>query len=61
MLFRSVNLASRLCGQAGPGQVLIGEATYVLVKDAVRAKRLAKIKVKGKEKAIVVYEVVGLK
>ena len=57
----SVNLASRLCGQAGPGQVLIGEATYVLVKDAVRAKRLAKIKVKGKEKAIVVYEVVGLK
>jgi adenylate cyclase len=57
----SVNLASRLCGQAGPGQVLIGENTYELVKDSIDAKRLEKIKVKGKEEAVVVYEVLGLK
>ncbi len=57
----SVNLASRLCGQAEGGQIVIGEETWNLVKDKIKTKKIGQIKVKGKEKAVTVYEVVGLR
>ncbi len=56
-----VNLAARLEQNAGPGQILISEATYNIVKDIVVAKKLQPLKVKGKEKPLNVYEVAGLK
>jgi class 3 adenylate cyclase/tetratricopeptide (TPR) repeat protein len=44
----AVNLAKRLEQAAPAGSILIGKATYPLVKDAVRAGPLESFKVKGK-------------
>jgi len=55
-----VNLAARLEGRAQPGEVLISEYTYELVKDVVEAERLPPIKVKGKKEPVVVYRVLGM-
>jgi len=57
----NVNLASRLCSNAKAGEVLISEETYNRVKDKVKVKDLGEIKVKGKEMAVKIYDVVGLK
>ena len=57
----SVNLASRLCGAAEAGQIIISESTYNLVKDAIIVKKLEPIKVKGKENPINICEVERLK
>jgi len=57
----AVNVASRLEGRTkyyGVG-ILVGEATRTLVKDVV-FKEIDKIKVKGKDEAITIYEPVGL-
>jgi adenylate cyclase len=56
----TVNLAARLEGQAGRGQILIGERTYQQAQDIIEARPLKPIKVKGKEETVVVYEVLGL-
>ncbi len=53
----SVNLASRLCSSAKGNQILISESTYNLVKNKVKVKKLTPIKVKGKTKPIIIYEV----
>jgi predicted ATPase/class 3 adenylate cyclase len=42
-----VNLARRLEQAAAPGQILLGERTYQLVRDAVTAERLVSVAVKG--------------
>lgn len=52
----TVNTASRLESNAAPGQILLSESTYELVKDYVEAKSLGEIQVKGKNKAVAVYE-----
>jgi adenylate cyclase len=57
----SVNLASRLCSFAKPGQIVVSKSTYDLVKAKVVARKLGEIKVKGKEKPVVVYEIKKLK
>ena len=57
----AVNVASRLEGRTkyyGVG-ILLGEATRTLVKDVV-FKEIDKIKVKGKDEAITIYEPLGL-
>ena len=57
----AVNVASRLEGRTkyyGVG-ILVGEGTRTLVKDVV-FKEIDKIKVKGKDEAITIYEPVGL-
>ena len=46
----SVNVAARLEQAAAPGDVLIGEATFKLVRDAVTAIILIRVK-KGKKEA----------
>ncbi len=56
----TINIASRLSGVASGGQIIITESTYKLVKDKVEAKKLEPLKVKGKEKALIVYEVLKL-
>jgi adenylate cyclase len=56
-----VNVASRLEGRTkyyGVG-ILVGEATKALVKD-VLFKEIDKIKVKGKDEALTIYEPVGI-
>jgi len=57
----SVNLASRLESYAKPGQILIAEHTYDIVKDAVEARSLGRLKVRGKEEELEVYEVLGVR
>jgi adenylate cyclase len=57
----AVNVASRLEGRTkyyGVG-ILVGEATRTLVKDVV-FKEIDKIKVKGKDAAVTIYEPMGL-
>jgi adenylate cyclase len=53
----SVNTASRLCSKAEPGQVLIGERTYALVKDRVIVTPMGAFQLKGKEAGVQVYKV----
>jgi adenylate cyclase len=57
----NVNTASRLCGVAEGGQIIITESTYLHCKDRIVARKLPPLTVKGKEKALTVYEVTGLK
>jgi adenylate cyclase len=56
----SVNLAARLESNAKPGQILISHPTYERVRDLVQARPLGRIRVKGKEEEVEVYEVLGL-
>jgi class 3 adenylate cyclase/tetratricopeptide (TPR) repeat protein len=49
----AIVLAKRLQQAAGPGEILIGNATQPLVRDAVTASRLESVPVKGKEQPVV--------
>ena len=51
-----VNIASRLeSSVAKPGQVVIGEATWVAAKHAFRCDPLAEVRLKGKQKSVRPY------
>jgi class 3 adenylate cyclase len=56
----TVNLASRLEGQAKVGQVVIGAKTYDALPDGTRLEPLGSIQVKGKEAPIEAYIVIEL-
>jgi class 3 adenylate cyclase len=56
----TVNLASRLEGQAEVGQVVVGAKTYHALPDGARAKPLGSIQVKGKEAPLEAYVVIEL-
>ncbi|MCB9739421.1 MAG: FHA domain-containing protein [Deltaproteobacteria bacterium] len=47
VLGRGVNLSARLCGMAGPGEVLLAPATWEHVQDKVDVEVLDPIKLKG--------------
>jgi class 3 adenylate cyclase/tetratricopeptide (TPR) repeat protein len=51
----AVNIAARLEQAAGTGEVLLGEETYRLVRDAVRVDELAPLGVKGKTEPLRAY------
>lgn len=53
----TVNLASRLCGSAAGGQILISEATRRELDGSLPVRKLDPIAVKGKDEPVVVYEV----
>jgi class 3 adenylate cyclase len=53
----AVNIASRLCRDAKPGELLISESTYEQVKDYVSATRLDSRMFKGKTELVKVYNV----
>ena len=52
----AVNLAKRLEQAAPPGTILIGKATYPLVKDAVQAGPLQSFPVKGKAEPVAPFQ-----
>lgn len=58
-----VNLASRLEGMTKElgSDVLLSEDLYLQVKDAVVADPLQRIKVKGRDKEVLVYRLIGLR
>ncbi len=57
----TVNIGARLESNAKPGQILLSQATYDLVKEKVMVTELGKIKVKGKEQGIFAYQLEGLR
>ncbi|MFW6150993.1 MAG: CHASE2 domain-containing protein [Chloroflexota bacterium] len=57
----AVNLAARICGAAPGGSVWLGPKTYEQVKDRVEVRGLDPQKFKGAEKAMAVYEVLGVR
>jgi adenylate cyclase len=56
----NMNLASRLCSSAKPGQILMSIETYRDAGDAVEARPLDPIQVKGFDKPVPVYEVTSV-
>jgi class 3 adenylate cyclase len=51
-----VNLASRLCDEAGDGQILLSSKTYIAVEDGIVADRLGDLELKGIFKPVPVYD-----
>lgn len=56
----AVNVASRLCSTAGPGEVLISQSTYDLVRGQVAVEDREPVVVKGKSKPIQIYRATGI-
>jgi class 3 adenylate cyclase len=61
VLGESVNIASRLCSQAGPSEILISGDTYRQVAENVEARPFKPRSIKGLSKAIKVFKVEKLK
>jgi adenylate cyclase len=57
----AVNVASRLCSVAQPGQIILSEATFRKVEADVAALPLPAVKLKGKTDALRVYNAVGVR
>jgi len=56
----TTNLAARLQQMAEPGTLLISDSTHRLVDGAVRAERVAPLRVKGKSEPVAAYRLLGL-
>lgn len=57
----TVNVAARLEQAAPPMQVLIGQPTYRLVRDAVSVEQMEPLELKGKAQRIGAYRLIGLR
>jgi len=55
------NVASRLCDQARPEQVLISQRVYSAVEELVEVEPLGELNLKGFRRPIATYQVLGLK
>ena len=55
-----VNVAARLEARAQPGEIVIGAATYRLVRDAVTVEELEPLELKGKSQPVAAYRLVDL-
>jgi adenylate cyclase len=55
------NLASRLCDEARPGQILISQRVYSTVEESAEVEPLGELNLKGFHRPIATYQVVGLK
>ena len=56
----SVNVAARLEQAAAPGEILVGEATYRLVWDAVSVEPVPPVEAKGKTKPLICFRLLGV-
>lgn len=56
-----INVAARLEQVADPGEILLGDATYRLVRDAVTAQMLAPLMVKGKGVPVEAWRLLAVK
>ena len=56
----AVNVAARLEQAAEPGEVLLGDETYRLVRDAVEAEPVAPLAAKGKSEPLRAYRVLAV-
>lgn len=56
----AVNVAARLEQASAPGQVLVGERTFRLVRDAVVAEPVEPLRLKGKSRPIGAYRLIAI-
>jgi class 3 adenylate cyclase/tetratricopeptide (TPR) repeat protein len=56
----AVNVAARLEQAAAPGEILVGETTYELVRDAVVAEQVEQLELRGKTEATGAWRVVAV-
>lgn len=56
-----VNVASRLCSKAQPGQVVVGPNTWEKVKERVEGAPIGEVALKGKALPLLLHEVTALK
>jgi class 3 adenylate cyclase/tetratricopeptide (TPR) repeat protein len=56
----AVNVAARLEQAAGAGEILLGEETYGLVRDAVEAEPVEPLALKGKAEPVPAFRLTGL-
>ncbi len=56
----AVNVAARLEQAAGPDEILLGEPTYRLVRDAVSVAAVQPLRAKGKSDPLPAYRLLGL-
>jgi len=61
VLGERVNLASRLSGQAGPGQVIIDQTTYDRLGSHIIARPLPDLNLKGFKENVVAYELIEVR
>lgn len=55
------NLAARLCGEAGGGEILISQRVYASVEDLVAAEPLGELSLKGFVRPLPVFRIIDLK
>jgi adenylate cyclase len=55
------NLAARLCGEAGPRQILVSQRVAGAVEDLVEVEPLGGLALKGFSKPVAAFNVVRLK
>jgi adenylate cyclase len=55
------NLASRLCDEAGDGDILISQRAFAAVEDLIEAESIGELALKGFVRPITAYRVHGLK
>ena len=55
-----VNTASRFCGLAEAGQVIVGEETWRSIEGKVDGRVMGSVRLKGKELEVNAYEVLGI-
>jgi adenylate cyclase len=53
----AVNVAARLCAEAGPGEILVSEALLRMVKQPVDYEYLPELGLKGKSQSVQVYRI----
>ncbi len=56
----AINVAARLEQAADPGEILMGEETYELVRDAVEAEPVEPLSLKGKSAPVAAFRLVGV-
>lgn len=56
----AVNTAARLEQAAGPGEVLLGETTFALVRDAVTVEEVEPVLAKGKAEPVRAYRLIAV-
>jgi class 3 adenylate cyclase/CheY-like chemotaxis protein len=55
------NLASRLCGEAKPGQILLPQRFLPSIADLAEVEAVGELSLKGFQRSVAAYNVVGLK
>ena len=57
MIGDAVNVAARLCAEAGPGEILVTEPFLGAVRDQVTSEFLPEMALRGKAQMVQVYRV----